>query len=205
MKKKIFGAVLATVLVLSQTVIAMAAPSGTTAPTTAVNAEVAAPASFTEVVSDSEVAAVIDSVNSTASNAAAVQKLIDSAIVPQAVKDELAGKALATPFVDIKNATANADGKFEVGIPANLPVGANASNTRILHYSTVRNVWETLVPTSVANGIVTGLFDDLSPVAVVTVAATSPKTGVSDTYVLWMAAAVVMLAAGTVAFKKSRR
>lgn len=82
---------------------------------------------------------------------------------------ELIDQTTGEPIKDAKNVTMT----WEV---PNLTT--NAGVIRILHYSTVRNVWELLIPDAVdySTKSVTVTFPDLSPVAVVYV----PKDKVSE-------------------------
>lgn len=58
-------------------------------------------------------------------------------------------------------------------------LSTNVGEVRVLHYSTVRNVWELITPSDVdyANKAVTATFPDLSPVAVVYVPASETGKG----------------------------
>lgn len=86
-------------------------------------------------------------------------------------------------------------------------------NIVVVHYSTARGVWETLEVKNVdyANKEITIYAQDLSPIAIYAdVVApgsqgTSPTTqGMSSTWMLWTAAALIVLGAGVVVSQKKR-
>lgn len=77
----------------------------------------------------------------------------------------------------------NADGEIienakNVKITWEVPNLTANNDVYVLHYSTVRNVWEIITPEAVdvAKGTVTAVFPDLSPVAVIH----TPKAGTPD-------------------------
>jgi len=92
------------------------------------------------------------------------------------------------------------------------------SDVAIVHYSTTRSTWEVITPDSVdlENKEVTASFKDLSPVAVIAkvdaskaadnATGTAPKTGVeaNNSWMAWGCAAVVLMAAAVLTFKKKR-
>lgn len=84
-------------------------------------------------------------------------------------------------------------------------------NIRVLHYSTVRNVWEILTPDKVdfENKAITQTFQDLSPVAVLYTlddgTATSPGTGDSTAIFYYAAAAILAFGVCVVVFRKRAR
>lgn len=84
----------------------------------------------------------------------------------------------------------------------------------VLHYSTVRNIWELLTPDAVSGKTITCTFPDLSPVAVVYLekdAATDDgnddvvNTGDSTNMILYASTAVVALAAVALLVKKTKK
>lgn len=85
------------------------------------------------------------------------------------------------------------------------------SNIVVLHYSETRGEWETLTPVKVDGNKITIRFKDLSPVAVYanvvggTAVGVSPSTeGVSSTWMLYSAMALIVLGAGVVVSQKKR-
>lgn len=224
MKRKLFGTLLAAALVVTSAVTAFAAGSKTAAPTLVGDSvgkyevkEITVEA-FPELAeSKPEVIDVILNINA---GTASVDKIAEQA--PE-LKEQLEGKSLVSKFVDITAldaATKTEDGKYQVTL--SVPGLTDAeSDVLVLHYSTVRNVWETITPSNVdvANKQLTAEFEDLSPVAVIakvdaakaagtttgttTGTATSPKTGVASDWAVFMGAAVVLLGASVFAFAKS--
>ena len=88
---------------------------------------------------------------------------------------------------------------------------------KLLHYSTVRNVWEVITPSDVnyESKQITAEFEDLSPVAVIATksgagdsatsgSGTSPQTGVGSDWGIYVSAAVVLLGAAVVLGRKKR-
>lgn len=92
-------------------------------------------------------------------------KLEELEVLTQVQDLTLIDKTTGEPMKDVKNVTIT----WEV---PNLVKGLG--DVKILHYSTVRNVWEILTPTSIdfATNSITQYFQDLSPVAVVYVPST---------------------------------
>lgn len=135
------------------------------------------------------------------------------------VSEQLADKEFLTGFFDLvpeDGVELNADGKYEVtlSVPA---LTENTAEVQVLHYSTVRGLWEVIEPSSIdlEAKTITVVFDDLSPVVVIAkegtgaVAAgsqasgTSPKTGAGMEVAAWMGAAVVLFGmAAVVSVKK---
>lgn len=141
----------------------------------------------------------------------------------EALQAALSGKSALTGVFDaypINGGTLDTNGNHKLTF--HLPnLTRAATEVQILHYSLTRHLWE-LVPTEVDYDAknVTGTFTDLSPVVIVakvaesgndgngsgssTAEGTSPKTGESADFVLWIGAAVVL---GTVAvlIKQSKK
>ena len=216
MKKRIFGTILAAALIVTQAISAFAAPvapSKTTTPTapgyiiTAASLE-----SFADVNNDEIINDLLAVNNGTKSLTDVVEK-----ITPE-LTDQLAGKEMVTPFFDLKPVNGgikNEEGKYVVTL--SVPSLTKAmTDIQILHYSTVRNLFELITPTSVdyENKTITVVFEDLSPVAVIakvdaskaadSTVGTSPKTGVPSTWMLFFGAAVVLAGASAVAYRKER-
>lgn len=132
-------------------------------------------------------------------------KLEELQVLTQVQDLTLIDKTTGEPMKDVKNVTVT----WEV---PNLVRGIG--EVRVLHFSTVRNVWEILTPSEIdfATNSITQFFKDLSPVAVVYVPATgSDTTGsktdkpqTADTNMVLPIAAVCVLS-GTLAFVLLRK
>lgn len=78
---------------------------------------------------------------------------------------------MVSPFFDLKPVNGgikNEEGKYVVTI--SVPSLTKAmTDVQILHYSTVRNLFELITPTSVdyEGKTITAVFEDLSPVAII--------------------------------------
>ena len=111
------------------------------------------------------------------------------------------------PTTDVKG--------VKISVPA---LTSGMSDVAVVHYSTARSTWEVITPDSVdlENKEVTASFKDLSPVAVIAkvdaskaadnATGTAPKTGVeaNNSWMAWGCAAVVLMAAAVLTFKKKR-
>lgn len=213
MKKRIFGTVLAAALIVTQAVAAFAAPSKTTTPSangyvvTAASAEAFADVKNDEIVND-----LLAANNGTKTLAEVVEKTNPE------LKDQLTAKEMVTSFFDLKledGTVKNEAGKYVVTL--SVPSLTKAmTDVQILHYSTVRNLFELITPTKVDydNKTITAEFEDLSPVAVIakvdaskaadSTVGTSPKTGVPSTWMVFFGAAVVLAGVSAVAYRKER-
>lgn len=125
---------------------------------------------------------------------------------------------MVSSFFDLKPADGtvkNEAGKYVVTL--SVPSLTKAmTDVQILHYSTVRNLFELITPTKVDydNKTITAEFEDLSPVAVIakvdaskaadSTVGTSPKTGVPSTWMVFFGAAVVLIGVSAVAYRKER-
>lgn len=219
MKKRLFGTFLAAALILTQAVTVFAAGSRT--------ADVALTgdsASYYEVtegteevfrasgVTDEAVLAKIMAVN------AGTETLQSIADLAPELADELAGKDMLTPFFDLVpvNGGLQENGMYLVTLSVPT-LTEGMTDVKLLHYSTVRSLWEIVDPTNVdyAAQTITAEFEDLSPVAVIantdnaaaadTATGTSPQTGMSSSWMVWLGAAVVLAAAGAVTYRKARK
>lgn len=219
MKKRLFGAFLAAALVLTQAVTVFAAGSRT--------ADVALPgdsASYYEVaeateevfaasgVTDDAVLSKIMAVNASTETLQSVAEL-----APE-LEADLADKDMLTPFFDLVpvNGGIQENGMYVVTLSVPT-LTEGMTDVRLLHYSTERSLWEIVEPTDVdyAAQTITAEFEDLSPVAVIantdnaaaadTATGTSPQTGMSSSWMLWLGAAVVLAAAGAVTYRKARK
>lgn len=213
MKKRIFGTVLAAALIVTQAVAAFAAPSKTITPSangyvvTAASAEAFADVKNDEIVND-----LLAANNGTKTLAEVVEKTNPE------LKDQLTAKEMVTSFFDLKpedGTVKNEAGKYVVTL--SVPSLTKAmTDVQILHYSTVRNLFELITPTKVDydNKTITAEFEDLSPVAVIakvdaskaadSTVGTSPKTGVPSTWMVFFGAAVVLAGVSAVAYRKER-
>lgn len=219
MKKRLFGTVFAAALVLTQAVTAFAAGSRT--------ADVVLPgnsASYYEVaeateevfaesgVIDEAVLAKIMAVNEGTETLQSISEL-----VPE-LEETLADKEMITPFFDLSpvNGGIKTDGgKYLVTLSVPT-LTEGMTDILLLHYSTERNLWEIVEPTDVdyASQEITAEFEDLSPVAVIantdataaadTAKGISPQTGMSSGWMIWIGAAVVLVA-GAVTYGKARK
>lgn len=219
MKKRLFGTFLAAALVLTQAVTVFAAGSRT--------ADVALPgdsASYYEVaeateevfaasgVTDDAVLSKIMAVNASTETLQSVAEL-----APE-LEADLADKDMLTPFFDLVpvNGGIQENGMYVVTLSVPT-LTEGMTDVRLLHYSTERSLWELVEPTDVdyAAQTITAEFEDLSPVAVIantdnaaaadTATGTSPQTGMSSSWMLWLGAAVVLAAAGAVTYRKARK
>lgn len=219
MKKRLFGTFLAAALVLTQAVTVFAAGSRT--------ADVALPgdsASYYEVaeateevfaasgVTDDAVLSKIMAVNASTETLQSVAEL-----APE-LEADLADKDMLTPFFDLVpvNGGIQENGMYVVTLSVPT-LTEGMTDVRLLHYSTERSLWEIVEPTDVdyAAQTITAELEDLSPVAVIantdnaaaadTATGTSPQTGMSSSWMLWLGAAVVLAAAGAVTYRKARK
>lgn len=229
MKKRLLGTMLAAVLVVSQAVTAFAAGSSTTDVTTSGESaqwyDIAGTSrenfAYLEATEGgAEVLELIMDVNE------GEKKLEDLAEAVPAIAAELEGKTLVTKFFEltpINGGKPLPDGSHEVTLA--VPELTRAMvNVKLLHYSTVRNVWEVITPSDVNYDTkqITAVFKDLSPVAVIsdmdesklteghgtgtgTATGTSPKTGVESDWWVYLASAAALLGMGACIFVSVRR
>lgn len=218
MKKKLFGTILAAALIVSQAMTAFAAGESKSGQMSLVG-ESAGKYQLAEATADNlpdlaakapEVMAKIEAVNSGAETLQSVAEL-----APE-LTDALTGKVLLGSFVDLVpvNGGVQVEGgkyRVELSVPG---LSDNVSGVGLLHYSTTRETWEIVEPENVdyTNKEVTAIFEDLSPVAVIgkvsggadASVGTSPKTGTTYGWAVWLGAAVVLGVAGTAAYRKAR-
>ncbi|MDM8209860.1 LPXTG cell wall anchor domain-containing protein [Mediterraneibacter glycyrrhizinilyticus] len=220
MKKRLFGTFLAAALILTQAVTVFAAGSKTA--DVALSGE---SASYYEVaeaseevfaqggVTDETVLAKIMAVN------AGTETLQSIAELAPELEEVLSDKEMITPFFDLSPVNGGIktdDGKYLVTLSVPT-LTEGMTDVLLLHYSTERTVWETVEPTDVdyASQEITAEFEDLSPVAVIantdnaaaadSATGTSPQTGMSSGWMVWLGAAVVLAAAGAVTYRKAGR
>lgn len=225
MKKRLFGTILAAALMVSQAVTAVAAGS--------VSGQVALPDEYAgyyeiteatpESFADVEAAApeVYEQIMAVNEGTTDLQTMIEE-LAPD-LASEVEGKEMVTPFFDLKPINGGIqleDGRYRVML--SVPILTQfMRDVRLLHYSVVRGVWEIITPENVdyTNRRIEAIFDDLSPVAVIanvdesaaaetvtgSASGTSPKTGMTDGWMVWAGAAVVLAAAGTLMYRRSRK
>ncbi len=212
MKKKVFGTLLAAALIVTQAISVFAVGSR--------NGEMAVTGGSTGRYQLSEVSesnlsdtAVLTKIRDVNSGAATLQSIGD--LAPE-LSAQLADKSMLTDFYEltpINGGVQTADGKYQVelSVPS---LSSSVSDVGLLHYSTDRTTWEIVTPTNVdyTNKVVSATFDDLSPVAVIgkvsgtgASVGTSPKTGMTFGWAGLLGVAVVLGAAGTVVYKKTRQ
>ena len=215
MKKRLFGTFLAAALVLTQAVTAFAAGSKT--------ADVAVAGDSVGYYQVSEASEAVFKQNGVTDDA--VLELImavnagSKTLQDTDLADMLADKEMITPFFDlipINGGIQTDDGKYLVTLSVPT-LTEGMTDVMLIHYSTVRSVWEIVEPTNVdyASHEITAEFEDLSPVAVIantdnaaaadTATGTSPQTGMSSSWMVWLGAAVVLAAAGAVTYRKARK
>lgn len=219
MKKKVLGFVLTTVLLVAQSVNVFAVGSRTA--DVALSGDSAGKYEVAEATEETfaELAEtqkeVVDKILEINAGTKDIQSIAED--VPE-LAAVLEGKSMATPFFDlteINGGVKDADGNYVVIL--SVPTLTEAmTDVKVLHYSTVRNVWEVITPSSVdyENKALTVAFQDLSPVAVIgnvdeskvnnadtEAVGTSPKTGVPSSWMMFVGAAVVLLEVGTVLVK----
>lgn len=235
MKKRILVAAMTMVLTLSSAVGVMAAgsrskdvvPAGDSVEKYVVTQNIQETEAYkTLKTEEPETAALIDEVNAGTKSMASFAETLSA--LAEEMTDETAKAALeevvkaleskdfVTGFIDLiakEGAEKNSEGKYEVtlSVPA---LTEKTTEVEVLHYSTVRKVWEVIQPSNVdkEKKTITAEFEDLSPVAVIAkegtftsnVQGTSPKTEGVSTWMMWAAAAVVLLGTGTVVITRKR-
>lgn len=130
------------------------------------------------------------------------------------IQKALKGKTLLAKVFDLEpvgeHSKCTTQGYHEVELTVTT-ITDKCSNIVVLHYSETRGEWETLTPVKVDGNKITVRFKDLSPVAVYanvvggTAVGVSPSTeGVSSTWMLWTAMALIVLGSGVVVSQKKR-
>lgn len=218
MKKRLFGTLLAAALIVSQAMSVFAADSKIGEVAVAgdsvgyyelrmVGGEEDMPG-----VTDEAVIEKILAVNAGEESLQSVAELAPD------LEDILAGKVLLTKFFDlvpINGGAKTEDGKYTVTLSVSTLTAA-VTDVGLLHYSTARQKWEVVAPEDVDydSKEITIEFEDLSPVAVIgkvndaaadNTVGTSPKTGAVSGWMIWMGAAIVLITAGAVTYRRSRR
>lgn len=138
----------------------------------------------TEFTTEDVAEVVVEAINALNENPAALQEILKNANVELPSDDgitlEHVSMLTSVQNLELRDKDGNVikDAK-DVTMTWEVPnLSEEVGVVRVLHYSTVRNVWELLVPESVdyANKTITVNFPDLSPVAVVYV----PKDKLKD-------------------------
>lgn len=225
MKKRLFGTILAAALIVSQAVTAVAA--GSVSGQVALPDEYAGAYEITEATPESfadvEAAApeVYEQIMAVNEGTTDLQTIIEE-LAPD-LAPEVEGKEMVTPFFDLRPINGGIqleDGRYRVVL--SVPILTQfMRDVRLLHYSIARGVWEIITPENVdyTNRRIEAIFDDFSPVAVISnvdesaaaetvtgsAEGTSPKTGMTGSWMAWAGAAVVLAAAGTLTYRRSRK
>lgn len=219
MKKKILGIILAGSLLAAQAVTVFAEGSRTAAVT--LPGDYASYYELTEGTAETfsyleadhpEVLETILAINNGEKD---LQAIAEQA--PE-LAEALAGKDLVTPFFDlvpINGGIQTEDGKYLVTLE--VPSLTTAmTEVKLLHYSTVRNLWEIVEPTEVNydEKLITAEFEDLSPVAVIakvnaeatedTAARTGDSSGSMVGWSLGIAVVAAAVIIGCVAYRKMK-
>lgn len=229
MKKRILGTLLAAALVVTQAVSVFAAGSKTTQATPAGDSVgkyemiEGTEENFKELAEKTpEVAEKITAINEGTATLESIVELVEKQSSEQAeqLKEALKDKVLITKFFDVEpinGGLKSEDGKYIVTF--HIPNLTEAlQDVKVLHYSTERAVWEVINPENVdyAKKEITAKFEDLSPVAIVgkntgagsstgSTEGTSPKTGVSSDWGIYVGASVLLLGAAVVVLGRNRR
>ena len=213
MKKKLIGLAMLVTLAAMQVMGVSAAGSKTTG--MAVVGDTQGSYAFEDVSKaqglDADTADLISQIN------AGTKTLDDLAKAAPEIASSLEGKSLVTSIQDLAalDGASTTDVKLTMSVPA---LTSGMTDVAVLHYSTARSTWEVITPDSVdlENKEVTASFKDLSPVAVIAkvdaskaadnATGTAPKTGVeaNNSWMAWGCAAVVLMAAAVLTFKKKR-
>lgn len=221
MKKRVLATLLTAALVFTQAITTFAAGSKTADVALAGDS-----ASYYKVTEASEEIfrengvkddAVLEMIMAVNAGTRTLQDIAEE-LAPE-LKADLAGKELITPFFDlipVNGGKMTEDGKYEVTISVPT-LTEGMTDVKLLHYSTERMLWEIVEPEKVDynNQEITAQFIDLSPVAVIantehaagadTSKGTSPKTGMSGQWMIWIGAAVLLAAAGAASYRKTRK
>ena len=205
MKKRVLAVVMMMVLVLASALSVSAAPSKSEP----VVESGASAGKFDIVTGAEEFKDVKTEVKTQIADLEAKKTVSLGTEVDNAIKN----KTMVTEFFDLVPDTDKAGTKDYTVTIAISAMTTAWKNVVVLHYSTVRGVWETLEVKNVDydKKEVTFFAPDLSPIAVYAdvvesgSTGTSPSTeGMSSTWMLWTAAALIVLGAGVVVSQKKR-
>ena len=229
MKKKLLGSVLAVAVLAVSSLSAFAAISKTANVTpvgeNAANYTISQlEDKETEMAAvDSEVAQLVQQANDDEiTTDEVIQGILDMVTASQpdeaeTFQQELTGKRWLTKFLyaeTVGDVERSEDGTYvmTLSVPT---LTEEATNVRVLYYNTVTKQWEIAVPTNVdyENKEITVAFTDLPAIFAVVAdvdetadvaEGTSPKTGVTSDWGLYMAGAVVLFGAAGVVYSRKR-
>lgn len=213
MKKKLFGMILAAVLVVSQAVTVFAAgskeagvsPAGDSQGAYAITAGSAAAFSYLEGSADAVLARI--------------RALNDGSVSLYSIDAGLSDKRMVTDIFDlsaIDGGVLTEDGKYLVTLEVT-SITSSMTGIQILYYNTATGEWEVITPTDIdyASQTVTFVIDQLpAPVCVIAdtgtaaegnVEGTSPQTGVTSGWTMWMGAAAALAGVSLAAYRKLKK
>ncbi len=218
MKKRLFGTILAAVLLVTQAMTVFAAGSKTAAVSPAGDSVGAYQVSDVSARTHSDTIGsdVYDMVAAINAGTKTLRSIADQ--TPD-LKEALSGKEMITQFFElsaVNGGIKTADGKYllTLSVPA---LTDGMTSVQLLYYNTATGKWVLVDPANVdfVNKTITVELDDLSLAAVIantdnvaaadTAVGTSPQTGISSSWMVWLGAAVVLAAAGAVTYRKARR
>ena len=212
MKKKLFGMILAAVLIAAQAVTVSAAGSKEAGVSPAGGSE-----GYYEVAAGS--AEVFSYLEGTADDALTqIQAVNEGSAGPDSLTGGAAGKRMITDIFNLSEVNGGVktdDGKYLVTLEVT-SITSSMTGIQILYYNTVTGEWVIITPSDIdyANQTVTFVIDQLpAPVCVIADTGTSaedsaeglsPQTGVVSGWPLWMGAAVILAGVSLAAYRKSR-
>ncbi len=208
MRKKLLGVLLTAALVAGQAMGVCAATS-----TVATSAPSAGDATTAVAAVPAYTAASLGLVATEAAKVAEVQQItalntmdaIRAVVTAQTDPDRVMARVgtLVSQFREVT--TTNRDpstGKYNICLAQVMPNGATVANTRILHFDTSVKKWKLEVPVTVTAMGVTAALDSCSPMAIVMVDGTSPQTGETSDWTLWMLAAAMFAGVSILASRR---
>lgn len=216
MKKRLFGAILAAVLIVSQATAVFAAGSKAAGVSTAGDsvgyysvAEASAQA-FSYLADD--VKEKILAVNEGTASLAGIADMTPG------ISSSLNGKRMITDFFNLSaenGGVKTADGKYLVSLEVT-SITSSMTGIQILYYNTVTGTWSVITPSDVAyaDQIITFTVDQLpAPICIIADESTavddnkegtSPQTGTTSGWIMWMGAAVILAGASLTAYRRSK-
>lgn len=213
MKKKLFGMVLAAVLVVSQAVTVFAAGS---------KAAGVSPAGDSEgcyVVTEGTEDAFLYLEGTADDVLDKILAVNEGTAGLDSIADHLSGKRMITDIFDLSAVNGGVptdDGKYLVTLEVT-SITSSMTGMQILYYNTETGEWAVITPSDVdyANQTVTFIIDQLpAPVCLIADAGTSaednmegtsPQTGVRSGWALWLGAAVILACVSLAAYRKSKK
>lgn len=148
---------------------------------------------------------VLDTISRVNANPEQIQDILGTALASEEDKALLESFRLLTEIQDLsiveQSTGVPVEGLTNVTLTWEVPnLTSSMKNIRVLHYSTVRNVWEILKPDNVdfENKAITQTFQDLSPVAVLYTVddGTDVSPGTGDSMAVFYYAAAAVIAVG---------